>query len=142
MGQAEPPPMMGQSELTFPMAEQSCGLDQPPAILPTCGGFDSLSQQRNENAGPKPSPEEPPSAALQGLLGIDQIWGMDVGQPESSLTLPTGEVIERSPWTGSEVLNSSSGVGCGVGLGGMGMETFGQVDLGALLDGWEGFANL
>lgn len=96
--QAEPSPKMGQSEPAFLMVEQSCGLDQPqvPATLTMCGGFDSLSQQRKGNAAPQPVVEEPPSAALQGLLDIDQILGVDVGQPESSLTLPTEEVIEAA----------------------------------------------
>jgi hypothetical protein len=141
MAQAEPSPKMGQSEPAFLMVEQSCGLDQPqvPATLTMCGGFDSLSQQRKGNAAPQPVVEEPPSAALQGLLDIDQILGVDVGQPESSLTLPTEEGGhrggQRSPWTGSEILNPSSSVGYGVDLGGAGMEAFGQVDLSALLDG-------
>jgi hypothetical protein len=146
MAQADPSPMIKQSEPMFPMVEQSCGLDQSPAVLPTCGGFNSLSQQRNdlENVVPQPIVEEPPSAALQGLLDIDQIWGMDVCQPDSSLTRtpPAGEVIERSPWAGSDVLNPSSGVGYDVDLGGVGMEALGQVDLSALLDGWEGFADM
>jgi hypothetical protein len=140
MAQAEPPEMMQQSEPTFPMVEQCYVLDQPPAA-PTCGGFGSLSQQLNEDVGTQPIVEEPPSAALHGLIDIDQFWGADVGQPDSSVALPTGEVIERSPWTGTEV-NSSSDVGYGVDLGGFGMEAFGQVDLSALLDGWEGFANV
>ena len=146
MAQADPSPMIKQSEPMFPRVEQSRGLDQSPAVLSTYGGFNSLLQQRNdsENVVAQPIVEEPPSAALQGLLDIDQIWGMDVCQPDSSLTrtLPAGEVIERSPWAGSDVLNSSSGVGFDVDLGGVGMEAFGQVDLSALLDGWEGFADM
>jgi hypothetical protein len=133
--------MLERSEPTFLVAERSCGLDQP-----TCGGFNSLSQQRSdsENAEPRLIVEEPPSTALPGLLDIDQIWGMDVCQLESSLaqTLPAGEVIETSPWAGSDVLNTSSGVGYDVDLGGVGMEAFGQVDLSAVLDGWEGFADV
>ena len=136
IAQAGPPQIMGQSEPTFPIAEQCHVLDQQPAA-PTCGGFGSLSQQLNEDVGTQPIVEEPPSAALHGLLDMNQIWGADVGQPDSSVVLPTGEVIERSPWTGSEV-NSSSDVGYGVDLGGFGME----VDLSALLDGWEGFENV
>ena len=146
MVRAESSPMLERSEPTFLMLEQSCGLDQPPATLPTCGGFNSLSQPRSdsENAGPQLNVEEPPSTALQGLLDIDRIWGMDVCQPESSLaqTFLAGEVIERSPWAGSEVLNTSSDVGYDADLGGSGIEAFGQVDLSALLDGWEGFADM
>jgi hypothetical protein len=146
MARAESSPMLERSESTFLMLEQSCGLDQPPATLAMCGGFNSLSQPRSdsENAEPQLIVEEPPSTALQGLLDIDQIWGMDVCQPESSLAqrLPAWEVIERSPWAGSEVLNTSSDVGYDVDLGGAGMEAFGQVDLSALLDGWEGFADM
>ena len=119
-------------------------LDQQPATLPTWGGSTSLLQQRNdsENAETQLIVEEPPSTALQGLLNIDQIWGMDVCQSGSSLTLQAGEVIERSPRTGSDFLGPSSGVGCDVDLGGVGMEALGQVDLSALLDGWEGFADM
>jgi hypothetical protein len=146
MAQADPSLIIRRSEPMFPMVQQSSGLDQPQATLPTCGGFNSLLQQQNdsENVVPQPIVEEPPSAALQGLLDIDQIWGMDVCQPDSSLsrTLLAGEVIERSPWAGSDVLNSSSGVGYDVDLGGVGMEALGQVDLSALLDGWEGFADM
>ena len=127
---------MGQPEPTFPTAEQRFLLDQPPAT-PTCRGFGSLSQQLNDDVGTQPLVEEPPSAALHGLLDMDQIWGADVGQTDSSAVLPTGEVIETSPWTRSEV-NSSSDAGYGVDLGGFGME----VDLSTLLDGWEGFANV
>ena len=143
MAQAEPSPMMEQSEPTFSV-EQSCGPDQPSATLPTYGGFDELVQQRNENAEPEPIVEDPPSAVLQGLLNTDHtsIWGMEVGQPESSLTLPIREVIESSPWTGSEDMNSSSSVGYGVDLGGVVTEAFGQVDLGSLFDSWESFAEL
>src|SRR5712691_10832888 len=89
MAQAEPSPLMEQSEPTFPMAEQSCGLDQPLATLPAYGGFDGLLQQRNENAEPEPIVEDPPSAALEGLLDLDHIWGGEVGQSESSLAPPT-----------------------------------------------------
>ena len=146
MAQAEPSPLMELSEPTFPVVERSCGLDQPSAILPTYGGFDSLIQQRNENAEPEPIVEDPPSAVLQGLFNTDHtsIWAVEVGQPESSesLTLPTREVIERSPWVGSGDLDSCSSVGYGVDLGGLGTDAFGQVDLGSLLDGWEGFAEL
>ena len=39
-------------------------------------------------------------------------------------------------------MNPSSSVGYGVGLDSVEMETFGQVDLSALLDGWEGFADM
>ena len=146
VARAESSPMLERSEPTFLMLEQSCGLDQPPATLPTCGGFNSLSQPRSdsENAEPQLIVEEPPSIALQGLLDIDRIWGMDVCQPESSLaqTLLVGEVIERSPWARSEVLNTPSDVGYDVDLSGAGIEAFGQVDLSALLDGWEGFADM
>ena len=146
-GQKLPAETPERSEPTSTMVEPSCGLDQPPETLAMCGrGFNAPSQQRNgsENAEPQLIVEEPPSTALQGLLDIDQIWGMDVCQSRSecSFTLPAGEVIERSPWTGSDVLNPSSGVGCDVDLGGVGMEAFGQVDLGALLDSWEGFADM
>ena len=143
-GQRLPAETSERSEPTFP-TDPSCGLDQPPETLAMCGrGFNAPSQQRNgsENAEPQLIVEEPPSTALQGLLDIDQIWGMDVCQSESSSTLPAGEVIEMSPWTGSDILNPSSGVGCDVDLGGVGMEAFGQVDLGALLDSWEGFADM
>jgi len=146
MAQAEPSPLMELSEPAFPVVEQSCGLDQPSATSPTYGGFDALIRQRNENAEPEPIVEDPPSAVLQGLLNIDHtsIWGVEVGQPgnSESLTLPTREVIERSAWTGSEDLNSSSSFGYGVDLGSVGTEAFGQVDLGSLLDGWESFSEL
>ena len=144
MVRAKPSPMIEQPEPTFLMVQQSCVLDQQPATLPTWGGSNSLMQQRNnsENAEPGQIVEEPPSTGLQGLLNIDQICGMDICQSGSSLTLPAGEVIERSPWTGSDVLGPSSGVGCDVDLGCVGMEVLGQVDLSALLDGWEGFADM
>ena len=142
---AESSPQMAQAEPS-PMMEQSCVLDQPSATLPTYGGFDGLVQQRNEKAEPEPVVEDPPSTVLQGLFNIDHtsIWGVEVGQPETSesLTLPTREVIERSPWVGSGNLDSCSSVGYGVDLGGVGTGAFGQVDLGSLLDGWEGFAEL
>ena len=83
--------------------------------------------------------EDPPSAALGGPLDLDHIFGGEVSQ-QSSLTLPTGEVVERSLWPGSQDLNSSSSVGYGVDLSGVGTEAFSQVDLGALFGGWEGFA--
>ena len=144
MVRAEPSPMIEQPEPTFPMVQQSCVLDQQPATQPTWGGSNSLLRQRSdsENAESQLIVEEPPSTALQGLLDIDQIWEMDVCQLESSLTLPAGEVIERPPWAGSDVLTPPSGVGCDVDLGGVRMEAFGQVDLGAFLDGWEGFADM
>jgi len=144
MEQAEPSSLMEQSELVFPMVEQSCGLDPPLATLPTYGVFDALVQQRNDNAEPEVIVEDPPSAVLQGLLNIDHtsIWGVEVGQLDSSLTPPTRDVIERSPWTGPEDLNSSSSFGYDVDLGSIGTEAFGQVDLGSLLDGWESFSEL
>ena len=111
--------------------------------------FDSLSQQRSDSENSENSEtwlivDESPSTALQGLLSMGQIWGIDLCQPGSSLarTLPAGEVIERSPWAESEVMNPSSSVGYDVGLHSVEMEAFGQVDLSALLDGWEGFADM
>ena len=124
------------------MAEQSHGIDQSPASRPAYGGSDAPLQQQNENTEPEPVVEDPPSAILEGLLDLNHIRGGEVSRPESSLTLPTGEVIERSLWPGSQDLNSSSSVEYGVDFCGIGTETFSQVDLGALFDGWEGFSEL
>ena len=71
MARAESSPMLGLSGPRYLMAEQSCVLDQPPATLPTSGGFDSLSQQRSDSENSENSEtwlivEESPSTALQG----------------------------------------------------------------------------
>jgi hypothetical protein len=97
-------------------------------------------EHHDENAEPEPIFEDPPSSSLQGLLELDHIWEEDVSQLQGSLTLPTGEVVERSSRPGPQDFHSSSGVGgYGAALSGIGTETLCKVDFGTLCDGWEGF---
>jgi len=133
-------PPMEQFETEFPMAEQYHEIGQPAAGLPTHEGLEELLQPQNENAKPKPVVDEPPSATLDYLLDLEHILGAEARQPENSVT-PTWEVIERSPWVGSQNSNGLSTVGDGQNLGASGTETFGEFDMSDF-NSWDEFAKL
>jgi len=139
--QPRPPPLMEQLETEFPMAEKYYELGQPPASLPTHEGLEEPFQPQNENAKPEPVVDEPPSATLDCLLDLEHILGAEARQPENSVTPPTWEVIERSPWVGSLGSNGLSTVGDGQNLGASGTGTFGEFDISDF-NGWEEFARL
>ena len=139
--QPRPPPLMEQPETEFPMAELYSEIGQPPASLPTHEGLEELLQLQNENAKPEPVVDEPPSATLDCLLDLEHILGAEARQPENSVTPPTWEVIERSPWVGSQNSNGLSTVGDGQNLGASGTENFGEFDMSDF-NSWEEFAKL
>jgi len=139
--QPEPSSLMEQPDPAFLMAGQLCELDESPASVPMFEELDAL-QQRDENVGPVPNVEEPPSAVLQGLLGLEHSWCVEESQTRNSWTPPTQEDIERLVCTLSNDANGPSELGDGAAWGGVGTGSAAQFDFGTLLDGWEGFAEM
>ena len=141
---AQPGPslVMQQPDPALFMAGQLCGPDESQASMPMFEELEAL-QQRDENVGPEPNFELPPSAVLegQGLLDFEDSWCVEASQTSTSWTPPTQEVIERSVCALSNDLNGPSELGDGAAWGGVGMGVAAQFDFSTLdASGWEEFA--